>query len=87
MPMLFMGEEWATSSPFLYFADHEDKEMRRLVAEGRKKEFAAFGFGEDIPDPEDGEDLRDVEIEVGGATRGQARRDARVGEVADHAAA
>ncbi len=53
MPMLFMGEEWATSSPFLYFADHEDEEMRRLVAEGRKKEFAAFGFGEDIPDPED----------------------------------
>ena len=24
IPMLFMGEEWATSSPFLYFADHED---------------------------------------------------------------
>ncbi len=53
VPMLFMGEEWATSAPFLYFADHEDEEMRRLVAEGRKKEFAAFGFGEDIPDPED----------------------------------
>ena len=53
MPMLFMGEEWATSSPFLYFADHEDEEMRRKVAEGRKKEFAAFGFSEDIPDPED----------------------------------
>ena len=29
MPMLFMGEEWATSSPFLYFADHEDEEMRK----------------------------------------------------------
>jgi maltooligosyltrehalose trehalohydrolase len=51
--MLFMGEEWATSAPFLYFADHEDEEMRRLVAEGRKKEFAAFGFDGDIPDPED----------------------------------
>jgi maltooligosyltrehalose trehalohydrolase len=53
IPMLFMGEEWATSAPFLYFADHEDEEMRRLVAEGRKKEFAAFGFDGDIPDPED----------------------------------
>ena len=52
-PMLFMGQEWATSSPFLYFADHEDEEMRRLVAEGRRKEFAAFGFEGDIPDPED----------------------------------
>ncbi len=53
VPMLFMGEEWATSSPFLYFADHEDEEMRKAVAEGRKKEFAAFGFGDDVPDPED----------------------------------
>ena len=53
IPMLFMGEEWATSSPFLYFADHEDEEMRRLVAEGRQREFAAFGFDGDVPDPED----------------------------------
>jgi maltooligosyltrehalose trehalohydrolase len=51
-PMLFMGEEWATSSPFLYFADHEDDEMRRLVAEGRKRDFAAFGFEGDVPNPE-----------------------------------
>jgi maltooligosyltrehalose trehalohydrolase len=51
-PMLFMGQEWACSTPFLYFADHEDEEMRRMVAEGRKSEFAAFGFGGDIPDPE-----------------------------------
>ena len=53
MPMLFMGEEWATSAPFLYFADHEDKELRKQVAEGRQKEFASFGFDGDIPNPED----------------------------------
>ena len=53
VPMLFMGQEWVTSSPFLYFADHEDEEMHRQVAEGRKQEFAAFGFGGDVPDPED----------------------------------
>jgi maltooligosyltrehalose trehalohydrolase len=53
VPMLFMGEEFAASSPFLYFANHEDPEMMRLVTEGRKREFAAFGFGgEEIPDPE-----------------------------------
>jgi maltooligosyltrehalose trehalohydrolase len=52
IPMLFMGEEWATSSPFLYFADHEDEEMRRLVAEGRKRDFALF-FGDEVPNPED----------------------------------
>lgn len=53
IPMLFMGEEWATSSPFLYFADHEDEEMRRSVADGRKREFASFGFEGDVPNPED----------------------------------
>ena len=54
LPMLFMGEEFAASTPFLYFADHDDPAMAKLVAEGRKKEFAAFGFdGDEIPNPED----------------------------------
>lgn len=53
IPMLFMGEEFAASAPFLYFADHEEEEMRRLVSEGRKRDFAAFGWKEeDVPDPE-----------------------------------
>jgi maltooligosyltrehalose trehalohydrolase len=55
IPMLFMGEEWVTSSPFLYFADHDDEEMRKSVAEGRKREFSAFGFDGDVPNPEDRE--------------------------------
>lgn len=55
VPMLFMGEEWAASTPFLYFADHEDEHMRRSVAEGRRQEFAAFGFEGDVPNPEDTE--------------------------------
>jgi maltooligosyltrehalose trehalohydrolase len=54
LPMLWQGEEYAASTPFLYFADHEDEEMAKMVSEGRKKEFAAFGFGEDeVADPED----------------------------------
>jgi maltooligosyltrehalose trehalohydrolase len=54
LPMLFQGEEWAASTPFQYFADHEDPEMARLVSEGRRKEFAAFGWDPaSIPDPED----------------------------------
>ena len=53
VPMIFQGEEWASSSPFQYFADHDDPEMARLVAEGRKKEFAAFGWAPElIPNPE-----------------------------------
>jgi maltooligosyltrehalose trehalohydrolase len=54
VPMLFQGEEWAASSPFQYFADHEDRELARLVSEGRRREFAAFGWNpHSIPDPED----------------------------------
>jgi len=52
VPLLFQGEEYAASTPFLYFADHEEPEMARLVSEGRKREFAAFGFGDHVPDPE-----------------------------------
>ena len=53
VPMLFMGEEFAASTPFLYFADHDDDEMRRLVAEGRKREFAEFGVGDEFRNPEE----------------------------------
>lgn len=53
VPMLFQGEEWGASSPFLYFTDHEDAELGRLVTEGRRREFAAFSAHlEDVPDPQ-----------------------------------
>jgi maltooligosyltrehalose trehalohydrolase len=53
VPMLFQGEEFATSAPFLYFTDYEDPELGRLISEGRKKEFVAFGWSPDeIPDPQ-----------------------------------
>jgi|CZKL01.1.fsa_nt_gi maltooligosyltrehalose trehalohydrolase len=53
IPMLFQGEEWAASAPFQYFANHEDPDLARLVSEGRKKEFEAFGWDPAmIPDPE-----------------------------------
>ena len=34
-PMLFQGQEFAASSPFLYFADH-NPELAKLVAQGRR---------------------------------------------------
>jgi maltooligosyltrehalose trehalohydrolase len=53
IPMVFQGEEWASSSPFQYFADHQDPQLARAVSEGRKREFQAFGWSPDsIPDPE-----------------------------------
>jgi maltooligosyltrehalose trehalohydrolase len=53
VPMLFHGEEWGASSPFLYFTDHQDAELGKAVRQGRRKEYAAFGWrSEDIPDPQ-----------------------------------
>jgi maltooligosyltrehalose trehalohydrolase len=53
VPMLFQGEEFAASTPFQYFADHEDEAMAKMVSAGRKREFAKFGWDEStIPDPE-----------------------------------
>jgi maltooligosyltrehalose trehalohydrolase len=53
VPMLFAGEEWGASTPFQYFTDHEDAELGRLVSEGRRREFAAFGWApHEVPDPQ-----------------------------------
>jgi maltooligosyltrehalose trehalohydrolase len=55
-PMLFMGEEWGSSSPFQFFSSHPEPELARATAEGRKREFAEHGWDADeIPDPQDPE--------------------------------
>jgi maltooligosyltrehalose trehalohydrolase len=52
--LLFQGEEWGASSPFLYFADHPDPALADAVRDGRRGEFAAFGWSPgDVPDPGD----------------------------------
>jgi maltooligosyltrehalose trehalohydrolase len=52
IPLLFMGQEWAAETPFLYFSDHHE-ELGRLVTEGRKKEFEDFSaFKGEVPDPQ-----------------------------------
>lgn len=54
--MLFMGEEWGSSSPFQFFSSHPEPELARATAEGRKREFAEHGWdADDIPDPQDPE--------------------------------
>ena len=56
-PLLFMGQEWAAASPFLYFTDHEP-DLGRKVTEGRREEFKAFAAFSSpelrlrIPDPQ-----------------------------------
>lgn len=54
VPMLFQGEEWAASTPFPFFADHSDPDLASRVRDGRRAEFASFGWRpEEIADPED----------------------------------
>lgn len=55
VPMLFQGEEWGASTPFLYFTDHSDPSLGAAVSEGRLREHplppgAALA---DVPDPQE----------------------------------
>src|SRR5690606_21828474 len=56
IPLLFMGEEWGTRTPFLFFTDFHD-ELAAAVREGRRNEFSALPAFADpqlratIPDP------------------------------------
>ena len=53
-PMLFMGEEWAASTPWQFFASFPDPELADAVRTGRRREFGRHGWGEsDVPDPMD----------------------------------
>jgi maltooligosyltrehalose trehalohydrolase len=53
-PMLFMGEEWAASTPWQYFTSFPDPKLAAAVRAGRRGEFEAHGWAaDDIPDPQD----------------------------------
>jgi maltooligosyltrehalose trehalohydrolase len=56
IPLLFMGEEAASTTPFLFFTDHNEQ-LAKAVRDGRRREFASFAQFSDpkalnqIPDP------------------------------------
>ena len=53
-PMIFMGEEWAASTPWQFFTDFPDPDLGAAVRDGRRGEFAGHGWeAEDVPDPQD----------------------------------
>ena len=62
-PMLFQGQEFAATTPFFYFADHNE-ELAKLVQEGRRdfmKQFASIASPDvqaKLPDPSDSETYR-----------------------------
>jgi len=53
VPLLFQGEEWGAQTPFLYFTDHENAELGRLVADGRSREFSSFRWQGAVPNPQE----------------------------------
>lgn len=53
LPLLFQGQEWAASTPFYFFSDHEP-ELGKKVTEGRRKDLEHLvGSGAGVPDPQD----------------------------------
>jgi maltooligosyltrehalose trehalohydrolase len=52
LPLLFMGEEYGETAPFLYFVSHGDSGLIEAVRRGRREEFAAFGWSEPPADPQ-----------------------------------
>ena len=78
IPLLFMGEESASRTPFLFFTDH-GPELAKAVREGRRAEFKHFAqfadpeMREKIPDPNAVQTFQDS-IPAPDPERGEARR-------------
>jgi maltooligosyltrehalose trehalohydrolase len=52
-PMLFMGEEWAASTPWPFFTSHPDEALGEATRKGRLEEFARMGWDPNVvPDPQ-----------------------------------
>jgi maltooligosyltrehalose trehalohydrolase len=52
LPLLFMGEEYGETNPFQFFTSFEDPELQKAVSKGRAKEFEAYNWEGDVPDPQ-----------------------------------
>ncbi len=52
IPLLFMGEEYGETKPFLYFTSHKDPDLARAVARGRADEFSGFSWKGRPPNPQ-----------------------------------
>jgi maltooligosyltrehalose trehalohydrolase len=71
-PMLFMGEEWAASTPFAFFTSHPEPELGKATAEGRIDEFEKMGWDPDeVLDPQDPETFRRSKLDWDELTEGR----------------
>lgn len=53
IPLLFMGEEYGETAPFLYFVSHLDPALVEAVRRGRQEEFSSFSWLGQPPDPQE----------------------------------
>ena len=68
-PMLFMGEEWAASTPFQFFTSHPEPELGQATADGRIAEFEQMGWDPAVvPDPQDPETYQRSNLDWSEAT-------------------
>lgn len=65
LPLLFMGEEYGELAPFPYFISHGDAELIEAVRAGRRREFASFAWGSELPDPQDEATFRAARLDHG----------------------
>ncbi len=52
VPMLFMGQEYGETAPFMYFVSHSDEQLVEAVRQGRAEEFKDFDWAGPVPDPQ-----------------------------------
>jgi maltooligosyltrehalose trehalohydrolase len=62
-----MGEEYGETNPFLYFVSHGDPALVEAVREGRRREFAAFDWAGEVPDPQSEETYTRSRLDWDGA--------------------
>lgn len=72
-PMLFMGEEWAASTPFPFFS-HLGPELGPMVTEGRAREFAQMGWDDAVPDPQSESTFRSAKLRWDEVAEGEHAR-------------
>ena len=79
-PMLFMGEEWGTRTPWQFFTDHPEPELAAAVRDGRRREFGGPRLGRAVrrrhrgPDPQAPHPFRDSVLDAPRARRPGAPR-------------
>ncbi|WP_081416456.1 malto-oligosyltrehalose trehalohydrolase [Arthrobacter castelli] len=74
-PMLFMGEEYAATTPWQFFTSHPEPELDEATAEGRLREFEQMGWDPDVvPNPQDPETFRRSKLDWAEAESGDSAR-------------